>query len=212
MESNPRQLKTANGNLPRPQEEKQKMIEEAAIRYGQFLDALGFDWREDENTVKTPYRVAKAYIEDIISGCVTEPPNITDFPSDYEGMVFEGDIEVNSLCAHHHLPFIGKAYVAYLPNKGRQIGLSKMNRIVDWYSRRPQIQEGLTQQIHSHLEEVCKGNKGVAVMIECKHLCCSQRGIKHDSTMITSSLSGAFLDNSDKSKAEFLQFISYLKK
>ena len=198
-------LDKANGNLPRTKEQKEEMIAEAAHHYGCFLHSLGFNWQSDPNSEKTPYRVAKAWVEDIISGCLTLPPSTTDFPSDYKGMVFEGDIEVNSLCAHHNLPFVGKAYVAYLPGE-RQIGLSKMNRIVDWYSRRPQIQEDLTHQIHEHINKVCIGNKGVMVMVKAKHMCCSMRGIKHDSYMVTSSISGAFEDNNDRSRDEFLQF------
>lgn len=204
-------IKKANGNHPRSDAEKMEMINEAAKHYGQFLTALGFDWQADENSKKTPLRVAKAWVDDIISGCVNNSPVITDFPNEYTGMVFEGNIDVVSLCSHHNLAFTGKAYVAYLPGD-RAIGLSKINRIVDWYARRPQIQEGLTQQIHDHINRVCVNNKGVAVMVVAEHTCCSHRGIKHKSSMTTTSLSGAFIDNKDTAKQEFLHSINLLSK
>jgi len=90
-------LQEANGNIPRSNKEKQSMIEEAAKHYGKFLTALGFDWKADENSSGTPHRVAKAWVEDIVSGCVNQPPKIKDFPTTYTGMIFEGDIEVGSI-------------------------------------------------------------------------------------------------------------------
>jgi len=190
-------LKQANGNLPRSEEEKQQMIEEGAKAYAQFLTAVGFDYKADENSADTPRRVAKAWVTDLISGTNTNPPKITAFPSNgYDGIVFQGDIPVVSMCSHHNLAFTGKAHVAYIPSeKGMVIGLSKLNRIVDWYSRRPQIQEGLTMQIHKHIDEVCEKNQGVAVRIEANHTCCSHRGIKHSSTMNTAKLTGFFKDD-----------------
>jgi len=153
-------------------------------------------------------------VSDIISGCVNEAPNITAFPNEdgYTGMVFQGNIPVVSLCSHHNLQFTGKAYVAYIPSKeGKVIGLSKLNRIVDFYSRRPQIQEGLTMQIHKHIDEVCESNLGVAVLVEANHTCCSNRGIKHNSTMKTANITGAF-DTESSARAEFYSFVSDLKK
>ncbi len=203
-------LKKANDNIVRSEEEKNLMIKNASIAYGGFLSALGFDWEKDENSKNTPHRVAKAWVEDIVSGCVSKEPIITDFPTEYTGLVFEGDINVVSLCSHHNLPFVGKAYVAYLPGT-RMIGLSKINRIVDFYSRRPQIQEGLTQQIHDHLNRICKDNNGVAVQIKAEHSCCSNRGVRQKSTMITTSLSKAFRDNRERVREEFLHAINQLK-
>jgi len=207
-------IERANGNIPRTEEEKQKMIFEAADAYGVFLTSLGFDWKKDQNSRDTPIRVAKAWVNDLVSGCVSHPPKITAFPNEdgYEGMVFQGDIPVVSMCSHHNLPFTGKAYVAYIPSKdGTVIGLSKLNRIVDFYSRRPQIQEGLTMQIHNSIDEKCEQNIGVAVMIEAEHTCCSNRGIKHRSTMKTAKVSGAF-DKEGETRAEFYSFINNLKK
>ena len=104
------------------------------------------------------------------------------------------------------MPFFGKAYIAYIP-QGEVIGLSKLNRIVDWFSRRPQLQEQLTQQIHDYLQKTLPNNQGIAIFIEANHTCVSLRGIEHHSVMKTSKLSGAFLDNTDKSREEFFQMI-----
>lgn len=192
------------------QEEKDNMISAAAAAYGQFMLALGIDPDLDPHTIDTPQRVAKAFVNDLFAGLYTDEPCIKSFPNDqgYPGMVFQGDIEVHSMCQHHHLPFIGKAYVAYIPGD-TMIGLSKLNRIVEWFSRRPQVQESLTMQIHNLINEKCIGNSGVAVMIRAKHQCACLRGVKHDSTMMTSHLSGAFKEV-DAARAEFYKFIDFI--
>jgi len=205
-------LKYANGNLPQTEEERQKMIEQAARHYADFMTALKFDFKQDPNSADTPRRVAKAFINDVIRGCYEEPPSITAFDNvdQYNGMVCQNNIKLTSLCSHHHMPFTGFAHVAYIPSKsGRVIGLSKLNRIVDWFARRPQVQENLNMQIHNFINKVCTNNNGVAVMIEAKHNCCSNRGIKHDSTMRTAYMSGAFLDNNDNSRSEFYKFVEF---
>jgi len=202
-------LKTANSNIILDDQERNKMILDAAEAYGNFLDALKIDWRNDPNSADTPLRVAKSYVNDLIAGCYTNPPKITRFPNDqhYNGIVFCGDIDVKSLCSHHNLPFFGKAYVAYIPDEnGTVIGLSKLNRVVEWYARRPQIQEQLTTQIHDQLNDVISDNAGIAVMIKAKHMCSCLRGVKHDSYMVTSKLSGAFY-NDASAKGEFFEFI-----
>ena len=158
----------------------------------------------------TPRRVAKAFVNDLGSGCYNELPRITAFPSDgYDGMVFQGGIPVKSFCSHHHLPFTGVAHVAYIPSvTGKVIGLSKLNRIVEHYARRPQIQEGLTIQIQAAIDEICEDNKGVAVMVSATHTCACLRGIKHDGCeMKTSKLSGDFLLD-PATRNEFYHFVS----
>ena len=122
-------LPYANGNAPRTEEEKERIIEDAAYHYGNYMTALGFDWQTDPNSADTPRRVAKAFVNDLAEGCFNEPPNITTFDNvdQYDGLVFQGNIKVNSFCSHHHLPFIGKAHVSYIPGKdGQVIGLSKI--------------------------------------------------------------------------------------
>ena len=207
-------LQYANGNLPRTEDEKEAIIEKAAAAYEKYMDALGFDWRNDPNSADTPRRVAKAFVNDLAEGCYSLPPKITAFDNvdKYDGLVFQGNIKVNSFCSHHHLPFIGQAHVSYIPGKdGKVIGLSKINRIVEWFSRRPQVQENLTMQIHNYMNEVCKDNKGVAVLVSANHTRAGLRGVKHDSIMKTARMSGAFLDKTDLTRQEFYDFIRDLR-
>ncbi|CAB4125597.1 FolE GTP cyclohydrolase I [uncultured Caudovirales phage] len=205
-------LEKANGNMPRTSEEKLQMIDQAAVYYGQFLNALGFDWEKDPHSANTPKRVAKAWINDLIAGSVGEEPVITSFPNDegYTGLICQTRIPVMSMCAHHNLTFSGVAHVAYIPGKEKTdlvVGLSKLNRIVDFYSRRPNIQESLTKQIHDHIDKLCIGNRGVAVVVESQHNCVRCRGIKQDSIMKTSQMSGYFFDNEIGTRQEFFSLI-----
>ena len=205
-------LAYANGNLPLTEEEKQEMIKEAAEHYGRYMDAMRIDWRKDPNSEDTPMRVAKAFVNDLAEGCYNEEPKITAFDNldKYDGMVFQGNIKVNSFCSHHHLPFVGVAHTAYIPDEnGKIIGLSKLNRIVEFYSRRPQVQENLTMQIHNHIDSVVEKNKGVAVMIEANHMCACVRGVRHDATMKTTKLTQAF--KTSDPRQEFYNFIRDLK-
>jgi GTP cyclohydrolase I len=207
-------LKYANQNLTLDSAERQKMIEVAEYHYGKYMDALRIDWTNDPNSSDTPMRVAKAFVNDLAEGCYNAPPKITAFDNidKYDGMVFQGNIDVKSICSHHHLTFIGHAHVAYIPGvDGKVIGLSKLNRIVEWFARRPQVQENLTMQIHDYLNEMCEHNGGVAVVIEANHMCACVRGVRHDSTMMTSKLSGAF-KNDPSTREEFYKFIENLKR
>jgi GTP cyclohydrolase IA len=183
--------------------------EKALHHYTEFMKALGLDL-EDPNTKDTPARVVKKFKEDIFAGLYTDKPgNITTFPNEgYEGLIFQGDIEVHSVCSHHHLPIIGKAYVAYIPEaEGNIIGLSKLNRVVNFFARRPQVQENLTQQVHDYLKEILGDTKGIAVYIRAQHTCVSMRGIKQNSRMSTSTFSGAFLANENKARDEFFEYV-----
>ena len=202
-------LNKANENAPRSPKEIEKMIEKASKHYGEFLKAVGFDYEKDPQTVDTPRRVSKAWLKDLIIGSVTDAPSMTVFPNEeqYNGVVIQTGIPVVSLCAHHNLPFVGYASVAYVPND-KVVGLSKLNRIVDWFSRRPQMQESLTQQIHTFLSEKLEC-ESVAVSIASKHMCCSNRGIKHPtSTMCTNKFSGVFMEKDNLIREEFMQAIS----
>ena len=202
-------LPVANGNSPKTEKERLVIIKKAAKAYEKYLDALGFDWRSDPNSSNTPMRVAKAFVNDIARGCYDNQPDITAFPNDgYDGIVAQCNIPVKSLCSHHHLAFTGVAHVAYIPSvDGKVIGLSKLNRIVDFYSRRPNIQESLTKQIHDHIDRLCIGNRGVAVVIESQHNCVKCRGIKQDSVMKTSQMSGYFWTNEVGTRQEFFNLI-----
>tara|TARA_B100000287_G_scaffold433576_1_gene495638 strand:+ start:1585 stop:2214 length:630 start_codon:yes stop_codon:yes gene_type:complete len=206
-------LKYANGNISLSDKEKQKMIKEAAEHYGRYMDALKIDWRNDPNSSDTPMRVAKSFVNDLAEGCYTKPPSITTFDNvdGYDGIVFQGNIKVNSFCSHHHLPFIGVAHVAYIPTTNSKIiGLSKLNRTVEFFARRPQVQENLTMQIHDYIHSLCDGNLGVGVVMEANHMCACVRGVKHDATMKTAKLSGVFMDNNNQARTEFYNFIKTL--
>ena len=202
----------ANGSaLERPltHEEKEQMIKDAEWAYGQFLDALLVDWRNDPNSDKTPYRVAKAYVNDLWAGRYEAAPDITAFPSDgYDGMVFEGGIPLTSMCSHHHQTIMGRVHVAYIPGEeSKVVGLSKLNRLVEHFGRRGAIQEQLTVAIHHAIDSIIDGNKGVAVMIEATHNCVQCRGVKHGgASMKTSKLTGAFKQDA-ATRNEFYEFV-----
>ena len=200
-------LKKSNGSIARTPEEIEQMISEAELYYGHFLKAVGFDFTADKQTEDTPRRVAKAWLKDLIVGSVSNEPNITTFPNDenYDGLVIQSGIPITSMCAHHNLAFTGFATVAYVPSE-KVIGLSKLNRIVEWFARRPQMQESLTQQIHNYIADKMEC-RSVAVSIACKHTCCSHRGIKHPSVMTTNKFSGVFMEKSNMIREEFLHAI-----
>jgi GTP cyclohydrolase IA len=192
--------------------EKTAMIEEAAIHYGKFLTALKCDWENDPNSMETPKRVAKSYVNDLWAGRYNELSGVTSFPSDgYQGIVLEKDIPVISQCSHHHQTILGKCHIAYIPGEdGRVIGLSKLNRIVDHFGRRGAIQEQLTMAIHNAVNKVVENNQGVMVMINATHNCVSCRGIKHmGASMITSEVSGVFFDHSKTAKQEVMHMIGF---
>jgi len=202
-------LPTASSSHPRTDEEKQEIINNAAKAYEKYLDALGFDWRNDPNSDNTPMRVAKAFVNDIAAGCYDQPPKVTAFPSDgYDGIVAQTGIPIVSLCSHHHMSFTGVAHVAYIPSEdGKVVGLSKLNRIVEYYARRPQIQEGMTTQITEAIDKICEGNRGVAVVVKAQHTCACNRGVKHHGcAMITSKLTGDFMKD-EKTRSEFYKFV-----
>jgi GTP cyclohydrolase I len=200
-------LKKSNGNLARTKEEVDQMIENATVAYANFLNAVGFDYTADRQTEDTPRRVAKSWLKDLIVGSISDEPNITTFPNDegYDGLVIQSGIPIVSMCAHHNLAFTGFATVAYVPGEN-VIGLSKLNRIVEWFSRRPQMQESLTQQIHDYIADKMQCDN-VAVSIACKHTCCSHRGIKHPSVMTTNKFSGLFMEKDNLIREEFLHAI-----
>jgi GTP cyclohydrolase I len=204
----------ANGvapNYPLSSFEKTEMIDEAAEAYGKFLDALGCDWRNDPNSDRTPYRVAKAYVNDLWAGRYTPMSDITSFPADgYDGIVIERNIPITSMCSHHHQNIGGVVHVGYIPNgdNGRVIGLSKLNRIVEHFARRGAIQEQLTEAIHQATNKVCENNLGVIVTIVATHNCVSCRGVKHKgASMVTTKASGVFRHNGNDARKEYFDSI-----
>jgi len=194
--------------------EKRAIIKDAADSFGDFLTALGCDWRNDPNSSDTPMRVAKAYVNDLWAGRFEPLTRITAFPSDgYDGIVQESNIPVTSMCSHHHQTISGEVSIAYIPSKdGKVVGLSKLNRIVEQFARRGAIQEQLTVAIHNAVDKICEGNLGVAVAISATHNCVSCRGIKHQgASMQTAKLTGCFLEE-DSARAEFYSNIKLGKK
>ena len=181
-------------------------IERIAAHYKAILAELGED-PSREGLIQTPVRVAKA-LQYLTHGYDANPEEILRsamFKEEYNQMVVVKDIEVFSMCEHHMLPFFGKAHVAYIPN-GNIVGLSKIPRVVDAFARRLQVQERLTNQIRDCIQETLDAT-GVAVVMECKHLCMSMRGIqKQNSVTTTSAFTGAFVN--ETTRAEFLRLIT----
>ncbi len=184
-------------------EEKIRKIE---YHFAQIMDTLGLDL-SDDSLSGTPKRVAKMYVKEVFSGLnpANEPAiSLFDNKYHYNKMLVEKDITLFSYCEHHFVPIIGKAHVAYIPDD-KVIGLSKLNRIVQYYAKRPQVQERLTIQIADALKEILH-HDNVAVMIEADHLCVASRGIKDtNSNTITSVFSGKFEDDSVRN-----EFFSYI--
>ena len=186
-----------------PDIEKVKLIEE---KVRDILDILGMDLKDD-SLAGTPKRVAKMFINEIFSGLnPLNKPNSSTFKNSYKygEMLVEKNITVNSTCEHHLLPIIGIAHVAYI-SKGKVVGLSKINRIVDYYSRRPQVQERLTLQVVNELKKILNTDD-VACVIDAKHLCVNLRGIRDiQSSTVTTEFSGKFKEK--EIKKEFLDYI-----
>ncbi len=182
-----------------------KSVESIAAQYKNILLDMGEN-PEREGLLKTPERVAKA-MQFLTHGYDLNPEEILKsamFKEDYSQMVIVKDIEVYSMCEHHMLPFFGKAHVAYIPN-GCVVGLSKIPRVVDAYARRLQVQERLTNEIRDCIQNTLNPI-GVAVVIECSHLCMQMRGIqKQNSVTTTSAFTGEFLK--DTTRKEFISLI-----
>ncbi len=185
------------------EEKKQKI----ATHFTEIMNILGLDLTDD-SLKGTPNRVAKMFVQEIFSGLNPKnKPKIAVFDNKYQygEMLVEKNIDVFSTCEHHFLPIVGKAHVAYISN-GSVIGLSKINRIVQYYSKRPQVQERLVVQISKALQEALN-TEDVAVLIEGKHMCVSSRGIEDtSSSTVTSEYSGQFKDMAVRS-----EFLAYIK-
>lgn len=182
-------------------------IEKIQGHFKDIMDTLGMDMNDD-SLKGTPKRVAKMFVTEIFGGLHPEKmPGMSTFDNKYKynQMLVEKDIIVYSTCEHHFLPIVGRAHIGYISN-GRVIGLSKMNRIVDYFARRPQVQERLTMQIVKTMQEAL-GTKDVACVIDAKHLCVNSRGIRDiESSTVTAELGGRFKHDATTRK-EFLHYI-----
>ncbi len=185
----------------------EEKVEKIAKSMADIMDVLGLD-RTDDSLNDTPKRVAKMYAKEIFWGLdVHNFPKITTVENkmEYDEMVIERGIQVSSFCEHHFITIDGTATVAYMPNK-KVLGLSKMNRVVEYFSRRPQIQERLTEQIYYALSYILE-TEDVAVAVTAKHYCVKSRGVEHaNCDTITSKLGGRFKENNSL-KSEFMSFV-----
>ena len=184
--------------------EKKKRI---SILFEEIMDVMGLDLTDD-SLRGTPERVAKMYIDEIFSGLNPKnKPKIALFENKYKynHMLVEKNISFYSNCEHHFVPIIGKAHIAYI-SSGKVIGLSKLNRIVQYYAKRPQVQERLTNQIANELNSILD-TKDIAVIIDAKHLCVSSRGIKDDTSSTVTAYYGGRFNTSEK----IIELQNYLK-
>lgn len=185
----------------------EEKIEKIEFHFKEIMEALGLDLTDD-SLKGTPHRVAKMYIKELFTGLSPKnKPKVALFDNKYQynQMLVEKDITFYSNCEHHFVPIMGKAHVAYI-SSGKVIGLSKLNRIVNYFAKRPQVQERLTMQIARELQTILDTDD-VAILIDAKHFCVSSRGIKDSSSAtVTSFYGGKFVE--EKTKEEFLKYIS----
>jgi GTP cyclohydrolase IA len=193
---------------PLTEAEREAMMMAAAQKVEELFDILCIDHRNDHNTRETPQRVAKMYVEEILGGRYSAPPKITEFDNAqaYDQLIVTGPIELRSMCAHHLMPIYGAAYVGILPAAdGKIIGLSKYDRIVEYFAARLQIQEELVKQIGQYIMEMT-APRGLAVRISAVHMCKTQRGVRasHRSRMVNTYYWGEMAQDAEL-KREFLQ-------
>lgn len=193
---------------PVAEADRTSMIAAAARKVEELFDILRIDHQNDHNTRDTPLRVARMFVEEILQGRYTAPPAITEFDNAqaYDQLIVTGPIEVRSMCAHHLMPIYGEATIGILPAAdGKIIGLSKYDRIVDYFASRLQIQEELVKQIGQYIMDMTKP-RGLAVRISAVHMCKTQRGVRssHRSRMVNTYFWGEMAGNAEL-KNEFLQ-------
>ena len=185
----------------------EEKVEKIEADFRNIMETLGLDLTDD-SLKGTPKRVAKMFVKEIFGGLLPErKPGMSTFENkyNYNQILVEKDIVVYSTCEHHFLPIVGRAHVGYI-SKGKVIGLSKMNRIVEYYAKRPQVQERLTMQIVKAMQEAL-GTDDVACIIDAKHLCVNSRGIKDiESSTVTAEYGGAFKEN-EQLRKEFIAYI-----
>ena len=182
-------------------------IEAIESKFREIMEIMGLDLTDDSLS-GTPHRVAKMYVQEIFAGLnPANHPDVKTFDNvyGYDHMLVERNITLNSTCEHHFLPIVGVAHVAYIP-EDKVVGLSKLNRIVNHYAKRPQVQERLSRQVLKALQEIL-GTQNVAVVMDAKHLCVSSRGIQDEgSSTVTTSYGGLF-ETAPDVRAELLQHI-----
>jgi len=198
----------ANGNIPISESEREEMIVKLEKKFSEVMDILRIS-PNDPNSTQTPLRIAKMYVNELLSGRFTEGPELTVFPNrkNVDELIISRGIEVMSLCSHHWQPISGECAIGYIPGD-YVIGLSKLSRIVEWFSRRGQIQEELGEQIADYIESLIKP-KALGVVIKAKHYCMIARGVRgseEKSVMVTSVMRGLLLEEMSL-RNEFLKLI-----
>jgi GTP cyclohydrolase I len=186
----------ANGNMHVSREERDSMIEELSAKFGEIFNILRID-RNDPNSMNTPHRLAKMWVNELFAGRFDPAPKITVFPNrkQVDELIISRNITVMSVCSHHWQPISGKCAIGYIPGD-YVLGLSKLSRIVEWFSRRGQIQEELGEQIADFIEDIIKP-KALGVVIESKHYCMIARGVNESeekASMVTSVMRGILRD------------------
>ena len=186
----------ANGNFPVSREERDLMIEELSAKFGEIFNILRID-RNDPNSMNTPHRLAKMWVNELFAGRFEPAPKITVFPNrkQVDELIISRNITVMSVCSHHWQPISGTCAIGYIPGD-YVLGLSKLSRIVEWFSRRGQIQEELGEQIADFFEDIIKP-KALGVVIESKHYCMIARGVNESeekASMVTSVMRGSLRD------------------
>ncbi len=186
----------ANGNLPISREERDVMIEQLTEKFGEIFNILRID-RNDPNSMNTPHRLAKMWVNELFAGRFEPAPKITVFPNrkQVDELIISRNITVMSVCSHHWQPISGTCAIGYIPGD-HVLGLSKLSRIVEWFSRRGQIQEELGEQIADFIEDIIKP-KALGVVIESKHYCMIARGVNESeekASMVTSVMRGSLRD------------------
>lgn len=193
-----------DGAFDNTDEEKMAIIEK---HFRTIMETLGLDLNDDSLN-GTPHRVAKMFVKEIFSGLnPANKPKISVFDNkfEYNRMLIESDISFNSTCEHHFLPIVGKAHVAYV-SSGKVIGLSKLNRIVDYFARRPQVQERMTRQIFNELKSILE-TESVMIVVAAEHLCVSSRGIQ-DKTSITTTIEYGGMFEDKQYREDFYKLIA----
>ena len=193
-----------DGAFDNTDEEKMAIIEK---HFRTIMETLGLDLNDDSLN-GTPHRVAKMFVKEIFSGLnPANKPKISVFDNkfEYNRMLIESDISFNSTCEHHFLPIVGKAHVAYV-SSGKVIGLSKLNRIVDYFARRPQVQERMTRQIFNELKAILE-TESVMIVVAAEHLCVSSRGIQ-DKTSITTTIEYGGMFEDKQYREDFYKLIA----
>ncbi len=204
------ELFDSNGNRTISETERVEMINHLETKFKEVLDILRISLK-DPNSTETPLRIAKMYVNELFKGRFEEPPKMTVFPNrkKVDNLVISEGIEVMSVCSHHWEPISGRAVIGYIPGK-YVIGVSKLSRIVEWFSRRGQIQEELGEQIADYLEEILQP-KALGVVIKARHYCMIARGVRgsEEKAFMTTSVMRGYLLHNLKLRNEFMTLINH---